>query len=374
MGSTIYVPKKINVGYQKRKDTYTGQLAYIIYYDQNNRLRKEASWQSWRDKSIDNNEFDNESIEGFVLNKKVGGYDTGWSHRQTYSRIYDPRGFEFEITVENLLYILENANCIKGKGLEGKFVYGWDGKELLLLPEAAPEFSQYQEYSSLLGGSEAIKGKDLVLGGTYLTNKNEQVIYLGRFDLWERHWRTDKAENKGKRYYFYKPKGKDDPYYYREYQHRASLSKQIIKAIDTTPVANYADLMSKLEYRQEYSPYDPTKDKLVPATEKSVKSGKTSVGFVLEGTQLTGSISECGEGTGRYVFRDVSAVGEDGGGYSYSYGYRFPKRDAAQATLTLRGHYKSYSRTSEGIPLKELLDTYKPTYTRKFLANGKEIK
>lgn len=28
--------------------------------------------------------------------------------------------FEFEITIENLLYILENANPIKGKGLEGE--------------------------------------------------------------------------------------------------------------------------------------------------------------------------------------------------------------------------------------------------------------
>ena len=30
----IFIPKKINVGFQNRKDTYTGKLAYVIYYDE----------------------------------------------------------------------------------------------------------------------------------------------------------------------------------------------------------------------------------------------------------------------------------------------------------------------------------------------------
>ena len=83
---------------------------------------------------------------GFVLNKKVGDYSSGWNHRQAYCRIYDPRNFEFEITIENLLYILENANSIKGKGLEGEFVYGWDGKDLVLMPVESPDYKQIAEY------------------------------------------------------------------------------------------------------------------------------------------------------------------------------------------------------------------------------------
>ena len=42
MKNTIFIPKTIKVGYQERKDTYTGQLAYIIYYDQRNVLRKKV--------------------------------------------------------------------------------------------------------------------------------------------------------------------------------------------------------------------------------------------------------------------------------------------------------------------------------------------
>ena len=70
MNSSIFVPKTINVGYQNRSGTYTGKLAYIIYYDEKGKLRKEASWNSWRDNKIPNDEFDNIPTEGFVLNKK----------------------------------------------------------------------------------------------------------------------------------------------------------------------------------------------------------------------------------------------------------------------------------------------------------------
>ena len=34
MKSNIFIPQKINVGYQNRSDTYTGKLAYVIYYDE----------------------------------------------------------------------------------------------------------------------------------------------------------------------------------------------------------------------------------------------------------------------------------------------------------------------------------------------------
>ena len=94
---SIYIPEKIKVGYQNRNDTYTKKLAYVIYYDEKGKLRKETSWNSWRDEKIEPDDFDNEPTRGFVLNKKVGGDRYGWNPRQTYTRVYDPRGFEFEI-------------------------------------------------------------------------------------------------------------------------------------------------------------------------------------------------------------------------------------------------------------------------------------
>ena len=67
----INIPRKINVGFQERKDTYTGKLGYVIYYDDKGKLCKEKSWNNWRNKSIPNQEFDNEPISGFVLIKRL---------------------------------------------------------------------------------------------------------------------------------------------------------------------------------------------------------------------------------------------------------------------------------------------------------------
>ena len=89
MKSSIFIPKTINVGYQNRSDTYTGKLAYVIYYDEKGKLRKETSWNSWRDENIPNEEFENVPTSGFVLNKRAGGVEEswGWNARKTYCRI-----------------------------------------------------------------------------------------------------------------------------------------------------------------------------------------------------------------------------------------------------------------------------------------------
>jgi len=180
MKSRLFIPNKINVGFRERPNTYTGKLAYVIYYDNAGKLRKETSWNSWRDKNIPNIEFDNIPLEGFVLNKGVGGVrqSYGWNARNEYIRIYDPRDFEFEISVANLLYILQHNNCNRGKGLEGQFVYSWDGTELLLLPVTTKEFKESYVFSKTVGNS--IPLRDLQEGSTYLHRDGHELVYIGR--------------------------------------------------------------------------------------------------------------------------------------------------------------------------------------------------
>lgn len=179
----MFVPTTIKVGYQKRKDTYTKKLAYVIYY-RGKKLCKEKSWESWRDKSISPEEFSNEPTEGFVLNKNVGGYSVGWGHhRSEYARVYDPRGFEFEITFDNLLFILANCGCSPGKGLEGKFVYAWDKTTLVLLPECSQEYKECLYRTTLLG--QKVSVKSLVEGHTYYSAKDDDLLYLGKRQWWE---------------------------------------------------------------------------------------------------------------------------------------------------------------------------------------------
>ena len=84
-------------------------------------MRKKNSWEYWRKKDIDPVSFNNEPTEGFIINRAGCGYG-GWRHRQSYCRVYDPRGFEIEITFENLLYILETNEIHAGKVIQRKFV------------------------------------------------------------------------------------------------------------------------------------------------------------------------------------------------------------------------------------------------------------
>lgn len=198
----LFIPEKINVGFQKREDTYTGQLAYIIYFDKSGVLRKETSWQSWRDNKIKPIQFDNTPTEGFVLNKGVGGARYGgWNPRNEYIRVYDPRDFEFEISLANLLFILKEGDCSRGKGLEGKFVYAWDKNNLILLPAASQDYKVSASFTDLQ--DKKVAAKDLVPGASYLTRKQEQLIYLGRFVKYC-HQKQEKAK---KQYVFWS--GKD---------------------------------------------------------------------------------------------------------------------------------------------------------------------
>ena len=125
-------------------------------------------------------EFDNTPTEGFVLNKKAGGDRYSWNPRQTYCRVYDPRGWEFEITIPNLLFILECSNSMKGKGIEGEFVYSWDGKDLVLLPCNSDNFQSSKQFTELQKGK--VEAKNLKVGATYIDKSGNNLLYLGKLE------------------------------------------------------------------------------------------------------------------------------------------------------------------------------------------------
>jgi len=282
----IFIPNKCKVGFNIREDTYTKKLGYVIGFD-GKKWRKEPSWESWRhkegqkysrrievdgqykwedcyyDDSINPIEFDNVPTEGFVLNKKAGGYSTGWNHRSTYCRVYDPRGFEFEISIPNLLYILDNTNSEVGKGLSGSFVYGWDGKDLVLIPENAPEYKEMVAFTALQ--SKKVSSKDLIIGATYKAKSNQELIYLGRFDCYETKY--DRRNGKyvdviKKNQYWFKTKSG-----FTQYSSLSSIGECIIEEC----VDNYAELMDELETKKEYSPYDESKHQYELLTDEEAK-------------------------------------------------------------------------------------------------------
>lgn len=406
MNTTIFVPKTINVGYQNRNGTYTGKLAYVVYTDNKGKLRKEASWNSWRDHNIEPNAFDNVPTSGFVLNKKVGDYVSDWNHRQAYCRVYDPRDFEFEITIENLLYILENANSIKGKGLEGEFVYGWDGKDLILIPVESPDYKQIAEYNSLIHNNLSIKGKDLIIGATYLTKNNTELIYIGRYDYYSSgyEWIEDGEVKRSKnsidvpneynsrlcRYssvpYKYIPNfpyGKHYWFAYKEYDYTYKNGTRInkdtykwgfktfksiptgtlIKCLDENCTSEYSDIYEVLESTQNYSPYDSSKDVLCDMSlEDFLALGKRNSDYYHNFKFISNVNSDetlktyladscCGENRGKYNIYAYQDSSKNIGCYGYAVGYDIKVQP-----------YKT---------LEEIYDIMKPKYIQRYLSNGR---
>jgi len=181
----IFIPEKCRVGFVERKDTFTGKLAYVIYYDAKGQIRKEPSWNKWRDEKIDPVDFENKPTSGFVLNKGIRRFN--WSHfgtSRSMIRIYDPRGYEFEITPENLIGLLMHTDCSK-REIQDDLVYAWCDGELMLLPCSSEEYVEAKNFSSLQGKS--FSARNLVEGHTYVTKKNEKLVYLGRHMWYKSH-------------------------------------------------------------------------------------------------------------------------------------------------------------------------------------------
>lgn len=172
----MFIPKRIKIGFQKRDDTFTEKLSYIIYYDEKGKLRKEASWNTWIDKSIESVEFDNVPQAGYLFNKGVkrDGY---WGSGRSVIRVYDPRDFEFEISVDNLMGILMHSDVSKRDIIE-ECVFAWAGKELVLLPVNSQEYIESVEYTKKQ--DQKITSKDLVEGYVYQAKKlDTPLTYIG---------------------------------------------------------------------------------------------------------------------------------------------------------------------------------------------------
>ena len=251
--TNVFIAPKIKVGFQKRADTFTGQLAYIIYYDNKGKLRKEQSWQTWRDKKIDPQEFDNAPMDGFTLNKDVKRYSGEWfSSNRTLIRVHDPRGFEFEVTTENLIGILMHTDCLR-RGLIGQFVYAWVGPELVLLPTNSEEYQNAVKYTENL--SKKVKQKEMVPGISYKTKREGDVIFMGKLNWYE---------YKGKSYYNCNGLRQEN----KVLVFTADEGKTFIKkpsaeflshANSDTPVSNFAELMDKFNkktYANKIVKYD----------------------------------------------------------------------------------------------------------------------
>lgn len=207
----LIIAPKIRVGFRERPDTYKQILGFVVRLNEKGEQTNLNAWEGWRDKKMPPKDFTNEPTEGFVLNKGVGGArrSYGWNARVEKVRVHDPRGWEIEIDVDNLLNILKECDCSRGKGLEGKFVYAWNKQQLILLPVGCLDYENSKKYTELQGTGVGVK--QLVPGTTYTTKKQEDLTYLGRFDYYFLlELRSRHHYNNGQSRYTLEPPTKDD--------------------------------------------------------------------------------------------------------------------------------------------------------------------
>lgn len=190
--------KNIVVGIVDRDDTYTGKLGFISYL-KNAKGDIQHSIKGW----VDRNEartktknpymyFENTPTEGFVINKKVGGrkpHYGDYKGRTVKARVYDPRGFEFEIDMENICHILEHSSTSVGKALDGEFVYAWLGSGSVFLLSCRSEI--YKQMTQTKEEKKKSESIELISGQYYVSESKipKTLYYLGNSKTLSFNWR-----------------------------------------------------------------------------------------------------------------------------------------------------------------------------------------
>lgn len=248
MDNKLYIPEKIRVGFQEREGTYTGKLAYIIYYDEKNKIRKETSFDSWRNEKLGVLELDNKPRSGYLFNKGVQRYAYHFGSGRSMLRVYDPRDFEFEIDIDNLEAILMNSDVSK-KEIMGDFVFAWSGKDLILLPVNSQEYKDSVQYTEKQ--YRKVSTKDLIKGATYSQKKNDdEYIYVGHLDwnIETGYGLSKRIINKGKKHIFYKRAVENEVSYYARSEFFSDIGVSTFsECLSEEPVHDFPEIVQKFE-------------------------------------------------------------------------------------------------------------------------------
>lgn len=176
----LYIPRKLKIGFQKREDSFDGKLSFITYYDNDGKISNETRWNNWCDDSIDKIEIDNIPFKNATLNKSISHAGYRYGTGRTAIRIYDSRGFEYEIDIDNFMGIAQEYSVVKGE-ISGDFIYAFCNNKLILLPV---DSEQYKDaIKTTLNRNEKVDESALIPSDVYLNDKEEECIYIGFYNL-----------------------------------------------------------------------------------------------------------------------------------------------------------------------------------------------
>ncbi len=192
----ILIPKELYVGLQVRSANGNvvsadgGKhvaLGFVSYKNHEGKVQHQESFDKWRDKDIPRMCYDNNPTTGF----SVAGSVTRWSTSNKLIRVEDPRGFQFEIPVENFIDIIRECTIKQGIILD-EMVIGWEDK--VRLYKVGSDNYNLGIDNFELKGTANVSIKDIKIGSKIRLNNGKTVEYIGAWhSLVEEGWRDETA-------------------------------------------------------------------------------------------------------------------------------------------------------------------------------------
>lgn len=144
---------QLYVGIQKRQDWDRKKWAYektdinlgfATPYENNAAFQKRKyTVDSWAGKEGKFETIDNKPINGFTVMKTVSRYSTS----NKLFRIMDPRGFQLEISAENLFQLIDTCTVEKGE-IKDELIWGRDGQNNVLVTTDNEDYQKHLKPSN----------------------------------------------------------------------------------------------------------------------------------------------------------------------------------------------------------------------------------
>lgn len=163
---------------EKYKEHYQ-KYSFIVYKEGKN-IKKEYSWNKWRQKEIEPLDILNVPTSGFILEKQYQRSRDWFGSGRSVWQVKHPQGFIFEITSNNLDAIISNCDIVKGE-IMCECVFAWAGMNMSLLPIWSEEYQKSVQDTLIKTLSKSVKIGNVEVGNKVLLANNQEVVYLGRF-------------------------------------------------------------------------------------------------------------------------------------------------------------------------------------------------
>ena len=95
-------------------------------------------------------------------------------------RVKDPRGFEIELTIKNIVFLLSTCTIQKNI-IKNKLIYTFLSGQHFLMPTTCTEYKNAMKYTNTLFKKKTIT--NIKIGDIFSTKTIKEFIYLGNITI-----------------------------------------------------------------------------------------------------------------------------------------------------------------------------------------------